>query len=53
MSSVPTFQFHKGTIRTGSVAPYADVACLFQFHKGTIRTASGAGTERTAQISIP
>ena len=32
------FQFHKGTIRTGTAetAPTADTS--FQFHKGTIRT---------------
>ena len=32
------FQFHKGTIRTGTSLPltYDDIG--FQFHKGTIRT---------------
>ena len=32
------FQFHKGTIRTNTMANFPDTVQLFQFHKGTIRT---------------
>ena len=38
MMLVPTFQFHKGTIRTRSVQSLDELSVLFQFHKGTIRT---------------
>ena len=60
---VPSFQFHKGTIRTSSWCTGGGGAASFQFHKGTIRTGwmvSGAigappfqvhkGTIRTATL---
>ena len=34
------FQFHKGTIRTGSAPEYVAKYVTFQFHKGTIRTSN-------------
>ena len=33
-----SFQFHKGTIRTGQTLVVAHLTNVFQFHKGTIRT---------------
>ena len=36
-SSPPSFQFHKGTIRT-PYCMFLITSSLFQFHKGTIRT---------------
>ena len=38
-SSVPAFQFHKGTIKTPNSADYLLSFVEFQFHKGTIKTA--------------
>ena len=33
-----TFQFHKGTIKTGMIVMLPLVNLKFQFHKGTIKT---------------
>ena len=38
MTSLPKFQFHKGTIRTDYFNGVLPTPQLFQFHKGTIRT---------------
>ena len=35
---VPSFQFHKGTIRTVDGSADIKATVTFQFHKGTIRT---------------
>ena len=35
---VLTFQFHKGTIKTGGSQREGRALALFQFHKGTIKT---------------
>ena len=32
------FQFHKGTIKTGSLSRSSQRKPIFQFHKGTIKT---------------
>ena len=37
-SANPSFQFHKGTIRTYCTQSLSVLITLFQFHKGTIRT---------------
>ena len=37
-STLPEFQFHKGTIRTLSCYHLDRITSRFQFHKGTIRT---------------
>ena len=36
--SVPSFQFHKGTIKTHKENTDMEIAIKFQFHKGTIKT---------------
>ena len=38
MTSLPKFQFHKGTIRTNRLKNSIFDLSIFQFHKGTIRT---------------
>ena len=48
-----TFQFHKGTIRTGSTVRYKSFDVEFQFHKGTIRTSLAATFFTCSGISIP
>ena len=39
-STIPIFQFHKGTIRTSVISSNTFHVQIFQFHKGTIRTHS-------------
>ena len=36
--STPSFQFHKGTIKTGGAPAEGATIREFQFHKGTIKT---------------
>ena len=38
LGNIQSFQFHKGTIRTGGTWLRSDATMVFQFHKGTIRT---------------
>ena len=45
---VPTFQFHKGTIKTASRDNLLSCYRAFQFHKGTIKTFQ----PRTLDISV-
>ena len=47
------FQFHKGTIKTGTAANIAATIDRFQFHKGTIKTIFAYAYRRTYCISIP
>ena len=47
------FQFHKGTIRTGSPVVTRAGAPEFQFHKGTIRTVLLQLPLELVFISIP
>ena len=51
--SILIFQFHKGTIRTGTSRAADGRNRTFQFHKGTIRTVAVIGDQRTTFISIP
>ena len=49
----PSFQFHKGTIRTFAVQLTEGEIFGFQFHKGTIRTPPGCKRAIKRAISIP
>ena len=49
----PSFQFHKGTIRTEELSPLLAEFVKFQFHKGTIRTSQGRCHRASLHISIP
>ena len=49
VGDVQAFQFHKGTIKTGSAPAYVAKYLNFQFHKGTIKT--GTSNQFSTAIS--